>query len=228
MYYEEVKRRIIYSREMKVLNSRISPVKGVSDARMLADRVQSMSEYIAINNGLDKDYCGVLALAKHLGIPPYGKEGKVALDEILGEGFSQANANLFVLARILDEECPERLRRDLISIHDESLPFDQLTEEAKVVRYASETYEYFYLLNDEEKEKLGGSLLLSVLQDEIKKDGNGQLTPGKNFNRLKQIMASRRKEIDIDKKEKAKEMLQTRIMQATIEEQHFMDKIIGE
>ena len=228
MNYDEIKRKIIYSKEMKILNTRKSPIKGFSDARVLADRVQQMSEYIAINNGLDKQYCGTLALAKYLGIPPYGREGRVAINEILENGFSQSEANLLVLSRILGQNCPERLKNDLISLNKEHILVEEMTEEAKVVKYAEEIYEYFYLLDNHEKEKLGGDLLISILGDEVKVDESGRVSVGRNFNRLREVMSTRKESIDIGKKDEIKQILQTRIMQATIDEQVDIDKIIGE
>ncbi len=54
--------QVLYSEEMKKLHRTRSPMAGFSDAGEAAVACRSMAEYAAVNNHLNADYCGLLAL----------------------------------------------------------------------------------------------------------------------------------------------------------------------
>lgn len=215
MDYDEIKRKIMYSKKMKMLGTRISPIKEFLDARMVADRVQASSEYIAVENSLNRYYCGTLALAKYLGTVPYGKEGKLAIDEILTDGFSQANASIEILDEILNGECPRKLKDDLRSLEE---PNSEMSLEAQCVLIAEEIQENFNILTKEEKEKLGISFE-NVMEKDVKKDNNGNLVRGPYLIKLKDTVKDRRESVDLERKNLAKSFFTKKIVDAILDEQ---------
>ena len=225
MNYEEMKRKLLFSKEVGNLERKISPIGNYLNARVLVDKVSGLSERIAMEQGLDAEYCGVLAISSYLGTVQYGKEGKIALDELLKDGFSQSKVNIELLDRILGKNYPEQLKTDLIALDEKE---KNMSPEASAVRIAEETIEYYSLLTSEEKEKLGGKSLVVALRKELIKDENGNIQKGPNFKRLEKLVSNRVGKIDENRKSKAKEVFEKRFVDVALDDRSTMDKIIGE
>ena len=227
MNYHELVNRIMYSNDMKALNSRISPINGISDAGRLARDMKSLSASVAINNKLDPDYCELLALAKYIGTPPYGKEGQIALNEILSGGFNQTNATIKRLKKIFEAEVPEKLQRDIAELNGgDAINSD--SNEVRCVALLENMLETYSLLTSQEIEKMGGrAILQSALADNIKLNADGKLIATGALQKIQTAVAPRRKGLDPVRKDAAKKDFEDKMINAVVDEQ-TINRLIGE
>ena len=225
MDFEKLKDRILYSNIMKELHSKQSPVRGYVDAGCYVRTLQRYVDTFALTNGLlDHDYCGVLALASVIGIPPYGKEGKLAIKELLGDAYDRKKISIARIEHIAGEPMPAQVLKDLESIEERS---EDASNEARIVELVERTLEVVALLTKEEYEKMGGCILTVAILGGIKKDQDGILRPGSLLVKFENEYMARKTGPDEDRKKKVLENFRGRIMGSVTDEEKI-EKIIGE
>ena len=225
MDYKELKNRIFYSKAMRALHSKESPIRGYSDAGAYARNIQRYTDTLALDNDLDSDYCSILALADVIGIPPYGEEGQLALKELLGNAYSKVDVSVAKLQEIAGEQIPEQLKKDL-----EDLEFHNgiMSNEATIVQIVKNTLEAISLMTKEEYEKMGGASLATSVFAGVKKDGTGRVQPGAFLNRLTAAVIGRKKQPDQERKGKVKEEFKKRMLDSISDKEKSIENIIGE
>lgn len=183
MDYRELKYKILYSKAMRDLHSKKSPVRKYLDMGAYARDVQRYTDTVALCNcnDLNPHYCSVLAFADALGIPPYLEEEKLALKELLGDAYDKVEVSVAKLQEIAGEQIPEQLKKDLRDLESQN---ETMSNEAKIVQIVKKTLEVISLMTKEEYEKMGGpSLAVSILEG-VKQDENGRVQSGAFLNKL--------------------------------------------
>ena len=223
--YNRLIGRIIYSEEFKKLQWKESPISGFINADQLARAVADFSKKIGLEidvkygtetqEMVNEEYCELLAYIKYLGMPAYGKEGKVALDETVGKVYSQSDINIKLAQEKLKMNLPEKMIEDIKQLDYENLE-DVTSNEARIVLLAQDMVEDVKLLTDAEKEKLGGVLLTDTLAEECSIDEEGKIIPGRVYNRITPALQKRRRKLNNDKVEKAKKNLETGLVEGII------------
>ncbi len=181
MDYNELKNKILYSKAMRDLHSKKSPVRGYLDIGAYARDVQRYTDTVALVNDLNPDYCSVLALADVLGIPPYWEEEKLALKELLGDAYDKVDVSVAKLQEIAGEQISEQLKKDLRDLESQN---ETMSNEAKIVQIVKNTLEVISLMTKEEYEKMGGASLGTSILAGVKQDENGIVQSGAFLNKL--------------------------------------------
>ncbi len=225
MDYNKIKNRIFYSKELKTAHGKESPVKGYGSAGGYAREVQRCVETVAVVNGLNRDYCSVLALTKYLGIPPYGIEGEIAIKELLGSAYDKTKISLEKLANIAEESPNEQLKKDLTDLNN-NIDDDHLSNEAKLVAFVEDALKSYSLLTPEEQEKLGGSILENTMINGIHKDENGILQRSEWQEKISKVVANREKRPDGERVSEIKNKIKDTIINATRDEQSVIENIL--
>lgn len=227
MDYNKIKNRIFYSKELKTAHGKESPVKGYGSAGSYVREVQSYVETVAAVNGLDMEYCSVLALTKYLGIAPYGIEGEIAIKELLGSAYDKTKISLKKLANIAEESPNEQLKKDLTDLNN-NIDDDHLSNEAKLVAFVEDALKSYSLLTPEEQEKLGGSILENTMINGIHKDENGILQRSEWQEKISKVVANREKRPDEERVSKIKNKIKDTMINAALDEQSVIENILGE
>ena len=226
--YNRLQGRIIHSEEFRKLQWKEAPAKGFINADQFARGVANFTNRITssinsqnrkknISLRVDSEYCELLAYIKYLGMPAYGREGKIALDETIGKSYSQADINISLAKKKLRIELPEKMIDDIRQMEYKN--FDEVTSnEARVVLLAQNMVEALKLLTPEETKKLGGILLSDTLTEECTLDENGKIIPGRVYNKITPVLQQRRKPINEEKIEKAKQSMEENLMEGIIEQ----------
>ena len=100
MDFDEAKAKLLYSKAMKANHGKASKVDGYVSEGEYTRTLETNVARVSRNNGLNGDYARFLAIARSIGVPPYGKEGKEALKQLLGNNFSQAQVTMSLVERI--------------------------------------------------------------------------------------------------------------------------------
>jgi hypothetical protein len=132
-----------------------SPVQGYINADQLVRDIATYSGTIASkinlkstsNKKINSEYCELLAYIKYLGIPAYGKEGKIALDETIGKSYSQSDINIKLAQKKLRIELPEKMMDDIRQMEYENIE-DVTSNEARIVLLAQNMMEDLKLLQN--------------------------------------------------------------------------------
>lgn len=215
--------RIVNSMEFRELNYKGSPIDGFLNAILCADAVAEYANDIALELlcqdklEINNEYCELLAYIKYLGIPAYGREGKIALEETFGKTYPQSEINIILAKKKLRIELPEKMIEDIRQMEYENLE-DVTSNEARCVLIAQSIREDLKLLTEEEKKKLGGILLSETLTEECSIDEKGKVIPGELYKKITPTLQKRRRPIDQERVEKAKKHL----------EDSFLESVIGQ
>jgi hypothetical protein len=168
------------------------------------------------NKKINSEYCELLAYIKYLGIPAYGKEGKIALDETIGKSYSQSDINIKLAQKKLRIELPEKMMDDIRQMEYENIE-DVTSNEARIVLLAQNMMEDLKLLTEEETKRLGGITLSNTLVKECSIDENGKVISGKVYNKITPVLQQRRRKgINEEKVEKAKLSLEDELVEGII------------
>lgn len=225
--YTRLRGRIVHSEEFKKLQWKEAPAKGFINADQFTRQVANWSKRIAFDidmqyetekeEKISNEYCELLAYIKYLGMPAYGREGKIALDETIGKSYSQADINISLAKKKLRIQLPEKMIDDIRQMEYKN--FDEVTSnEARVVLLAQNMVEALKLLTPEETKELGGILLSDTLTEECSLDEEGKIIPGRVYNKITPVLQKRRKKINGEKVEKAKKSLEENLMEGIIEQ----------
>jgi len=226
MNYEELKNRIFYSKYIRELQGKDSPQKGYAEAGSYARDVQWAANIIAVNNGLDADYCSALALAEFLVVPPYGKEGEIAIKEVLGETFDKKEVIFTRVKDILKNPIEEKFKKDLGNLIQRNN--EEFSNEVICVVYAKDAVDAYSLLENKEKEKLGGTLLKTAMVTGVERGSDDKLKKSDLHKKIESLVEGRNIKIDVEKVEKVKKILEQRIINSALDEQNNIEKILGE
>jgi len=228
--YGDIRRKIIYSKIMKSLHGKESPIYGYSDAGNYVRDLESHVATVATLNGMNSDYCSVLALTRFLGLPPYGREGAIAIKELFGKNYNETTINMERFKVITGLTSEAKMKEDLIALskHTE-VDTNQLSNEARCVMYVEDALRDYNLLSPNEREKLGDVVLKNAMLNGIKKDESGKLQRSNLQRKISMTVSERENnEINDERVEKAKNIMRSRMISAVLDEQAIIENIIGD
>ena len=157
MDYVKAKDKLVYSTQMRTMQYTVSSVKGTFTLGMYADGLASDSDYLALINGLDPDYCRFLAFAKCMCEYSLIEAGETASPERVAE----------CLNGLLGEPIDDNIIQDIMYLFTK---IGEKSPEATAVERSDEIIRLLGRLTKEEKEKYDDILLKSTLRKRIKKD----------------------------------------------------------
>ena len=157
-----------YQIEMSILNHskatvenerKAAKIKGYICEAYYTHRLESSVRGLCFQNfkKIDSvDYASFLAVARSIGVPPYGEAGVKALEE-LQEDYDQTQNTIELLEEILDRKIIEQEKVDLYYINGKE--YTSFTEqvnvsaEACVVKAVEGTFRLLSFISDEEMEE---------------------------------------------------------------------------
>lgn len=226
MDFDEAKAKLLYSKAMKANHGKASKVDGYVSEGEYTRTLETNVARVSRNNGLNGDYARFLAIARSIGVPPYGKEGKEALKQLLGNNFSQAQVTMSLVERILNSRPEDYVFDDVAFLNDEGI---NGSREAKAVKATEDVMRMINNYSDAEIEQMGGSLLEPTLLDGIQIGEDGNVVYSEFLAKVKSFSDSREKGLDEKAVEEAKKRLQQKMVEAAVDEPTTnLDKILGE
>lgn len=174
MDYYKMKNKLLYSKAFSAGTAKAPKIAGYVSEGEYTMALERDARYVSAVSfkGLNADYASFLAVARSLAVPPYGAAGMIALKEMYGDAYNQAELSFSALESMFDEPLPDKIRQDLSYIYGTS---SEGSEEAMVVRAVEDTKRLFSLYTKEEQEEIGGRIFYSALLDQIAFDENGNI-----------------------------------------------------
>lgn len=154
---------------------------------------------------------------------PYGREGLLAIKELLGDAYDRKKISIARIEGIAKEPMPAQMLKDLESIEKKS---ENASNEARIVMLVGRTLEVVSLLTEEEYEERGGVVWTAVVLDSIKSDRDGSLQPASRLLKYENEFLARKPEIDEERKRKILESFK-RITAGLTTDDDKIEKIIA-